>query len=104
MNLSTLRPRGRLTLGAIVKFLVPGMVGNIRIDERTLVDFLNKVTGARNDYRDMLDEECTHAIAYFSQTWSRSCVCDFTIGNVLVVLFKSKIEQDFQRGIGCSIS
>ena len=96
--------QGELTLGAILRYLMHGMVGNIRIDERTLVDFLNEVMGARHDYRDMLDEECTHALAYFSQTWSRSCVCDFTIGSVLVVLFKSKIEQDFHRVLGCSIN
>ena len=30
---------GRLTVGAIVKYLVPGMVGNFRIDEYTLLDF-----------------------------------------------------------------
>ena len=46
----------------------------------------------------MLDEECADAIANFSQTWSRTCVdCDFTIGNILLVLFRSKIDLDFQR-------
>ena len=100
MNLSTLRPRGRLTLGAIVKYLVPGMVGNIRIDECTLLDFYNETMGVEYEhiYSEMLDEECADAIANFSQTWSRACVDDdFTIGNVLVVLFRSKIDLDIQR-------
>ena len=94
--------RRSLTVGAIVKYLVPGMVGNFRIDEYTLLDFYNETMIMGDQYEhiesEVLDEECADAIANFSQTWSRTCVdCDFTIGNILLVLFRSKIVLDFQR-------
>ena len=100
MNNRCILSLATLTLGAIVKFLVPDMVGNIRIHEYTLLHFYNEIVGVEYEHipSEMLDEECADAIANFSQTWSRTCVdCDFTIGNILLVLFRSKIVLDFQR-------
>ena len=93
-----------VTLRAILEYLVQGMVNNIRIHEGTLLDLYNEAVGSCHEHihRDLLDNECTDAIGRFSQTWSRSCVdCDFTIGSVLVALFKAKIELDCQRLIAC---
>ena len=96
-------------MGDIVAYIIPGMVGNFCIDEYTLLHFYNETVNADYDHRhdnihpSFLDEECVDAIANFSQTWSRSCVFDeFTIGQVIWVLFRSKIDLAFQRFISGS--
>ena len=109
MHLNRLRHRGKLTLGEIVRYLVPGMVGNIRIDEYTLLDFYNETVSAENEHGhehihpDIFDEDFSGAIANFSQTWSRRVVDEFTFGQVLFVLFRTKIDLEIQRFIGGSI-
>ena len=105
VNSSTIIPRGTLTMGDIVAYIIPGMVGNFCIDEYALLHFYNEATPRHHDIIDpsLLDEECVDAIANFSQTWSRSCVFDeFTVGQVLWVLFRSKIDLAFQRFISGS--
>ena len=92
-------------MGDIVAYIIPGMVGNFCIDEYALLHFYNEATPRHHDIIDpsLLDEECVDAIANFSQTWSRSCVFDeFTVGQVLWVLFRSKIDLAFQRFISGS--
>ena len=91
----TARP---LLMRHIVNFLVPGIIGNLRIDECTLLGLYRwSMTDAILDGQcddAILDAQCADALSIFSQTWSLSCVeddiTDFTIGNVLKVLFKSQ--------------
>ena len=97
---ATSRP---LRIRQIVRFLVPGIIGNLRIDEITLLD-LYSIYPALHDGQcadEILDGQCADAISIFSQTWSRSCVeddiTDFTIGNVLKVLIKSQWRSEWSR-------
>ena len=86
-----------LTLRATLRYLKHGTRVNFsRIDEYTLVDFYNEVTGnVMIDMDRWLEQDYTDAIALFAKSWSQSCVEDLTLEFIFMVLFNTVVSHQF---------
>ena len=86
-----------LTLRAIVRYLKHGTRINFsRIDEYTLVDFYNEVTGSvMIDMNGLLEQDYTDAITLFAKTWSQQSDKDLTLEFIFMVLFNTVISFQF---------
>ena len=86
-----------LTLRATLRYVKHGTrLDFSRIDEYTLVDFYNEVTGnVMIDMDRRLEQDYTDAIALFAKTWSQSCGDELTLEFIFMVLFNTVVSHQF---------
>ena len=86
-----------LTLRATLRYLKHGTRFDFsRIDEYTLVDFYNEVTGnVMIDMNRWLEQDYTEAIGLFAKTWSQHSDEDITLEFIFMVLFNTVVSHQF---------